>query len=85
MTERLLSRSASMPAGSEKKIKKDMGIILFREGEEVRHPVSGKYLGSEPVELGEAKIKNVYKDFSKAEIKKGRPEDIRMADHIITK
>jgi TolB-like protein len=77
--------SVLIDLGSDKKVKKDMGVILFREGEEVRHPVSGKYLGSEPVELGEAKINNVYKEFSRAVIRKGRSADIRMADQIITK
>ncbi len=71
--------------GSNKEIKQDMGIILFREGDEVRHPSTGKVLGAEPIELGEAKVENVYKEFSRATIKKGNPADVRIKDKIITK
>jgi TolB-like protein/tetratricopeptide (TPR) repeat protein len=71
--------------GSDKEIRQDMGIILFREGDELRHPSTGKILGAEPVELGEAKVENVYKEFSRATIKKGKPAQFRIKDKIITK
>ncbi len=71
--------------GSDKNIKQDMSIIMFREGAEVRHPSTGKVLGAEPVELGEAKVETVYEKFSRAIIKKGKPAQIRIKDKIITK
>lgn len=71
--------------GTEEKIKRDMSIILFREGDEIKHPVTGRILGSEPIELGEAKIEDVYKEFSRAVIKKGKPSRISIKDVIITK
>ena len=71
--------------GNENRVKKDMGIIIFREGEELRHPVTGRVLGSEPVELGEAKIENVYEAFSSAIIKKGKSERVNVKDKVITK
>jgi TolB-like protein len=71
--------------GRDKKIKKDMGIILFREGEEVIHPATGKHLGTEPDTLGEAKVEDVYDEFSKASIRKGKASTVQSEDRVITK
>ncbi|MBI4698152.1 MAG: hypothetical protein HY758_04390 [Nitrospirae bacterium] len=71
--------------GGGKRVKKDMGMIVFREGEEIRHPETGRALGSEPVEIGEAKIENVYEEFSRASIKKGGTEKVNVKDRVITK
>lgn len=71
--------------GEDKKVKKHMGLILFREGEKITHPLSKEILGSEPEELGEAKIDKVDKGFSRALITKGKPAGIRINDRVITK
>jgi TolB-like protein len=71
--------------GEDKRIKRDMGLILFRDGEGIRHPDTGKVLGAEPIELGEAKVENVYENISRAVIKKGKPVGIRIKDMVITK
>jgi TolB-like protein len=78
-------KTVLIDAGTDKLIKKDMSIILFRESEEVKHPLTGRVLGSEPVELGEAKVDNVYKEFSRAVIKRGKPANIKVKDRMITK
>lgn len=69
--------------GGKMKIKKDMGLIIFREGEQVRHPVTGRTLGVEPVELGEAKVETVYDDYSRAQVED--PVSINVRDSVITK
>ncbi len=71
--------------GGSKKIKKDMGLILFREGEEMRNPITGRSLGSEPEKLGEAKIENVFEEFSRAVIRIGKPKAVKIKDRVITK
>ncbi len=71
--------------GENNNIKRNMGLILFREGDEIRHPVSKKVLGSEPVHLGEAKVKEIHREFSRALIRKGKPARIRVQDRVITK
>ncbi len=71
--------------GEDKRIKKDMGLILFREGEAIAHPVTGRVLGPEPKKIGEAKVEDVYKEFSRAVIKKGKPVTVKIKDRIITK
>ena len=50
--------------GSFKRIKKDMRFIVFQIGEEIKHPVTGKVLGSETKELGVATVVSVFEDMS---------------------
>jgi TolB-like protein len=69
--------------GGKMKIKKDMGLIIFREGEQLRHPVTGRTLGIEPVELGEARVEAVYEDYSRAQV--DSPVGINVMDSVITK
>jgi TolB-like protein/tetratricopeptide (TPR) repeat protein len=71
--------------GEEKNVKKNMGLILFREGGEVRHPLTEEVLGSEPAELGEAKIEKVYPKFSRAIIRKEKRSKAGIKDKVITK
>jgi len=71
--------------GSAEKVREEMGVILYREGEQLKHPVTGRVLGSEPVELGEGRIEDVHENFSKAIIRKGKPENVRIQDRVITK
>ncbi len=71
--------------GEDKTIKRYMRLIIFREGEEIVHPMTGKTLSSEPIELGEAKVENVYKEFSRALIRKGNPKKIKIKDKAVTK
>ena len=77
--------SVLIDLGSDKKIRKNMSIIMFREGEAVTHPDTGRILGTEPKQLGEAKVEDVYEGFSRAVIKKGRSVKVDIRDKIITK
>jgi len=72
--------------GNNKNIKPDMGLILFREGEQIKHPVSGAFLGSESIELGVAKVDNVYDEFARATITdKEKAIKIETLDRVLTK
>ena len=68
-------------------IKKDMKFIIFRQGAAISHPLTGKTLGSEIKELGQARAVNVLEAMSIgrliAEGVRGQP--IRVKDRIITK
>lgn len=70
--------------GQEKKIKPLSRLICFRDGPVVKHPVTGKILGAETVELAELKIKDVYKGFSQAE-KVRITGDMKVLDKVISK
>ncbi|OGL40915.1 MAG: hypothetical protein A2043_04620 [Candidatus Schekmanbacteria bacterium GWA2_38_9] len=72
--------------GLNKGLKKEMKFIVFKEGEKLVHPVTGKFLGSDTEPLGEAVIEQVNEDFSKGslfrEFKAGK---IKVMDRVITK
>lgn len=71
--------------GEKKKIRRNMGVIIFQVGEEIYHPGTGRVLGSEPRELGEAKVNHVYEEFSRALLRKGKADEISVSDSFITK
>ncbi len=64
-----------------------MKFIIFRQGAAISHPLTGKTLGNEIRELGQARVINVLEAVSIgrliAEGLKGQP--IRVKDRIITK
>jgi hypothetical protein len=72
--------------GSFKRIKKEMRFIVFEQGEVIKHPVTGKVLGSETKELGVATVEKVFEDMSigklVADFEVG---DIKVQDLVITK
>jgi hypothetical protein len=72
--------------GSKLKVRKDAGIIVYRKGEEIRHPITGKSLGWDTRKLGEGRIEEIQDDFSKAGLSdKASAKDIRVMDSVITK
>ncbi len=72
--------------GSIQHIKKEMKFIVFREGELIVHPVTGKVLGSETEELGVATVVKVFEDISMGKLEADfHPDKIRVEDLIITK
>jgi len=72
--------------GSMKRIKKEMRFIVFREGEEIVHPVTGKVLGSDSEELGIATVVQVFEDMSLGKLLADfDATQIKVQDLIITK
>ena len=65
------------------KIKIHRRLIVFRE-EPIKHPVTGKWLGSDNVILGRALVTQVMSELSKADILDGKPETIKPLDKVIT-
>jgi hypothetical protein len=71
---------------SSMNVKKDMGLIIYRKGKEIKHPVTGKSLGWDTVKVGEGTVEEVRKDFSKARLSaKAKADDVRVKDLVITK
>ena len=63
-----------------------MGIILYRKGEEIRHPLTGKYLGSDMEKLGAADIVKIHENSSKAKLSDKHSENnIKVQDMVIAK
>ena len=72
--------------GNQNGVKKNMYIVLFREGEHMIHPVTGKDLGAPTELLGRAKVVEVYDEMSKAElVKSGDKGEVKAMDMVITK
>jgi hypothetical protein len=72
--------------GSFKRIKKEMKFIVFRQGETIVHPVTGKILGSETEELGVATVVTVFEDMSIGKLILGfNPAMVHLKDLVITK
>lgn len=72
--------------GLNKGLKKEMKFIVFKEGEKIVHPVTGKVLGSDTEPLGEAVVEQVGDDFSKGSLfKEFKAGKIKVMDRVITK
>ena len=72
--------------GSVHRIKKEMRFIVFRLGESIIHPVTGKELGEETEELGVATVVDVYEEMSIGKLLADfDPSRIRIKDLIVTK
>ena len=72
--------------GSNSQIKKQMKFIVFRKGEPIVHPVTGRLLGAETQQLGVARIVKVFDEFSVGELEQSSEGvKIKVKDFIITK
>jgi hypothetical protein len=72
--------------GSFNRIKKEMRFIVFQIGEVIKHPLTGKVLGSDTKELGVATVVNVFEDMSVGKlIADFEVGDINVQDLVITK
>jgi TolB-like protein/tetratricopeptide (TPR) repeat protein len=72
--------------GTFSNIKKEMRFIVFKQGETIVHPVTGKVLGSDTEELGVATVVSVFEDMSIGKmIADFDTSNINVQDLIITK
>ena len=70
--------------GSEKKVRPNLHLICYREGLEIKHPVTGKILGAEPQVLAYLIVKEVFENFSRATLQKQTGE-VQIYDRVIAK
>ncbi|MBF0559750.1 MAG: hypothetical protein HQL08_13335, partial [Nitrospirae bacterium] len=72
--------------GKTSKIRKRMGVIVYRKGTEIKHPKTGKSLGWDTITLGDGYIEDVEDEFSKIRLSgKSSTQDITVNDMVITK
>jgi hypothetical protein len=72
--------------GAEERILRGMRILLFREGEMITHPRTGKPLGCDALELGEAVVKGVFDQMSVGTlIEERKKQEVNPLDRAITK
>ena len=67
----------------EGKIKAQRRLLVYRE-EPIKHPVTGKILGSDNEIIGKARVNQVMPELSKAEIVDEKGDDIKPLDKVIT-
>jgi len=86
MVVKASGKDVTMDLGETSNIKKNMTVIVFRKGEEIRHPVTGKSLGWETVKVAEGRVEEVQPQFAKVRLMdKPTPKDVRVKDMVITK
>lgn len=67
------------------KARPEIRLIVYREGEPIRHPVTGKSLGCDTEILGHARVIQVMDQISKAELIDGQGEEnVRLQDKVMT-
>lgn len=70
----------------DKQVMKHGKVLIFREGEAIKHPVTGKLLGAPTEILGEVVVDTVAEDFSQGTLRQVKnPEAIMQLDKAITK
>jgi hypothetical protein len=69
----------------EGKTRPERRLIIYREGEPILHPVTGKHLGSDTEIIGYARVKQVMKEMSQAEIIEGQKATrVKIKDKVMT-
>ncbi len=72
--------------GSDKGLKKGMKCVIYREGAEIKHPVTGQILGKDTKILGEISLNDVYEKYTSGSIlSNGDGSLIQVGDKFITK
>ncbi|HEY4744481.1 MAG TPA: CsgG/HfaB family protein [Desulfuromonadaceae bacterium] len=72
--------------GSASNVRKGMGLIIYKKGPEIKHPITGKSLGSETVKIAEGHLDEIQKEFSKVKLlEKFRKQSIKATDLVIMK
>ncbi|HEY6951848.1 MAG TPA: CsgG/HfaB family protein [Bacteroidota bacterium] len=70
--------------GSEKGIRKGSKCVAFREGDKIRHPVTGEILGSRVTKLGELVVVQVQGKLAATKIVESEGE-IKVGDKVVVK
>jgi TolB-like protein len=81
---RVVGKKVYLDLGRERRIKEGMRCILFKEGEPLVHPITGKAIGSPVIELGHAIILAVHEGYSEAQIQKVLADGIAPSHKVIT-
>jgi len=78
--------SLMIDKGSDNGLKKGMKCVIYREGAEIKHPVTGEVLGKDTKILGEISLNNVYGKYTSGSVlSDGNENIIQVGDKFITK
>ena len=83
---KLEGRQLFTDIGTEESLREGTRLVVFREGAELVHPETGRSLGCETEELGEAVVRKVDEGRSVGEFTRSHACDaVRLNDRVITK
>ncbi|PJA27314.1 MAG: hypothetical protein CO189_07505, partial [candidate division Zixibacteria bacterium CG_4_9_14_3_um_filter_46_8] len=72
--------------GRDKHMKPDMQCVVYREGEKIKHPITGEIAYVKKIYLGEAVLTQIQETSSEATvIIKGEGEKIGVGDKVVIK
>ena len=71
--------------GTNKRLKKGMKCIVYKEGREIIHPMTKKVLGKETEELGQVKLVQVFDEYSVGQVIKTNAGLFEIGNKFITK
>ncbi|HNR68027.1 MAG TPA: FlgO family outer membrane protein [bacterium] len=75
----------TLDMGSQVGIRKGVKCHIYREGDSIIHPVSGKVIGKNIDEIAEVQIVDVYESYSIARVTKIKKDQPRNLDRVISK
>ena len=75
----------TLDLGSSKNVKKGMKCIIYREGQNIIHPITKKVLGKQTEELGEVKLTEVYPEYSMGKVTIAKVGMFEIGNKVITK
>jgi TolB-like protein len=71
--------------GTDNGLKKGMKCVVYREGAEIKHPVTGEVLGKDIKVVSEITLKDAYKKYSSCMALSNKGGDIQVGDKFVTK
>ena len=75
----------TLDLGSNKGIKKGMKCIIYREGQDIIHPITKKKLGKRTEELGAIKLREVYPEYSVGKLIQNQSKILEIGNKVVTK
>lgn len=75
----------TLDTGRNGGLNKGMKCVVYKEGAEIKHPITGEVLGKQTVILGEILITDVFSKFSVAKILSTDNQSISIGDRFLTK
>lgn len=75
----------TLDIGSNEGIKKGMKCIVYREGQDIIHPITKRVLGKQTEELGEIKLTQVYPKYSVGKVVQSKLGMFEIGNKVITK
>jgi hypothetical protein len=72
--------------GTASRVRKSTGAVFYRKGKEIRHPVTGRSLGSDTVKLAEGRFEEVQREYSRLRlVESGLQQEPGAKDLLITR